>query len=134
MKYEQERGKIIEELRKTTIQGLNFKLLIIWASEVNSKAFYDFIRETGLLNIIQNSVPHSRAEGGGNAPIYVGCQPLLKTKKKKTFTVLSQGYMLSVCFSTHWLDPSHSFDVFHPLSIRQGKDKDLLFQKFVELQ
>ncbi len=51
-KYEQERGKMIEELRKNRIQELNFKVLIKWASEVNSKAFYDFIRETGLINRI----------------------------------------------------------------------------------
>ncbi len=50
--YEQERGKIIEELRKNRIQELHFKVLIKWASEVNSKAFYDFIRETGLINRI----------------------------------------------------------------------------------
>ncbi len=51
-KYEQERGKIIEELRKNRIQELNVKVLIKWGSEVNSKAFYDFIRETGLMNRI----------------------------------------------------------------------------------
>ncbi len=51
-KYEQERGKMIEELRKNRIQEFNLKVLIKWASEVNSKAFYDFIRETGLINRI----------------------------------------------------------------------------------
>ncbi len=44
--------KMIEELRKNRIQELNFKVLIKWSSEVNSKAFYDFIKETGLINRI----------------------------------------------------------------------------------
>ncbi len=43
---------MIEELRKNGIQELNFKVLIKWSSEVNNKAFYDFIRETGLINRI----------------------------------------------------------------------------------
>ncbi len=43
---------MIEELRKNRIQELNFKVLIKWSSEVNSKAFYDFIKETGLINRI----------------------------------------------------------------------------------
>ncbi len=51
-KYEQERGKMIEELRKNRIQELNVKVLIKRASEVNSKAFYDIIREMGLINRI----------------------------------------------------------------------------------
>ncbi len=41
-----------EELRKNWIQELNFKVFIKFAREVNSKAFYDFIRETGLINRI----------------------------------------------------------------------------------
>ncbi len=43
---------MIEELRKNRIQELNFKVLIKWSSEVNSKAFHDFIKETGLINRI----------------------------------------------------------------------------------
>ncbi len=51
--YEQEREKMIEELRKNRIQELHFKVLIKRASEVNnSKAFYDFIRKIGLINRI----------------------------------------------------------------------------------
>ncbi len=41
---------MIEELRKNGIQDLNVKVLIKWSSEVNNKAFYGFIRETGLIN------------------------------------------------------------------------------------
>ncbi len=43
---------MIEEIRTNGIQELHFKVLIKWSSEVNSKSFYDFIRETGLINII----------------------------------------------------------------------------------
>ncbi len=43
---------MIEELRKNGIQDLHFKVLIKWSSEVNNKAFYGFIRETGLINRI----------------------------------------------------------------------------------
>ncbi len=43
---------MIAELRKNIIQELHFKVLLKWASEVNSKVFYDFIRETGLMNRI----------------------------------------------------------------------------------
>lgn len=72
-------------MRKSGIQDVNFQVLIKWSSEVNSKAFLDFIRETGLINRMYNSVPHSGAGGGGNATIMlVGTwQPPLKTKKKK---------------------------------------------------
>ncbi len=62
------------------MQDLYFRVLIKWSSEVNSKAVYDFNRETGLINN-----PHSGAEGGGNVPIYVGCQPPLKSKKEKVY-------------------------------------------------
>ncbi len=41
---------MIEKLRKNGIQELHFKVLIKWSSEVNNKAFYGFIRETGLIN------------------------------------------------------------------------------------
>ena len=49
-RYEQERGTMIEEIRKNVKQEINFKVLIKWASEINSKVFFDFIRETGLVN------------------------------------------------------------------------------------
>ncbi len=41
-----------EEFRENGIQVLHFKVLIKWSSEVNNKALYDFIRETGLMNRI----------------------------------------------------------------------------------
>ncbi len=62
-----------------------------------------------------------------SSPVTTNQAPHIRHHSIQTFTVLSQGYTLSVCISTHRLDPSYSFDVFHPLSIRQGKDKDLLF-------
>ncbi len=43
---------MLEELRKKLILELHFKVLIKGASEVNSKAFYNSIRETGLINRI----------------------------------------------------------------------------------
>lgn len=49
-KYEQERGTLMEEIRKNVNQEVNFKILIEWASEVNSKVFFDFIKETGLIH------------------------------------------------------------------------------------
>ncbi len=48
--YEQERSNMTEEMRKKIVQELNIKAVIRWPSEVNSKAFIDFIRETGLMN------------------------------------------------------------------------------------
>ncbi len=50
--YEQEKGQIIEEIRKNGIQDLSFKVLINLSSEINSKVFFDFIREKGLIKRI----------------------------------------------------------------------------------
>lgn len=49
-RYEQERRAMIEEIRKNVKQKINFEVLIKWASEINSKVFFDFIRKTGLVN------------------------------------------------------------------------------------
>uniref|UniRef100_A0A673MAK6 Uncharacterized LOC107721237 n=1 Tax=Sinocyclocheilus rhinocerous TaxID=307959 RepID=A0A673MAK6_9TELE len=49
-KYEEERSNMIVEIKKNGIQVVHFKSLIKWASEINSKAFFHFLKRTGLIS------------------------------------------------------------------------------------